>query len=143
MDFHAYLFFSDGRCQEAFTRYQEILGGELEAMPFSAAPSGEEAPISPDDQDLIMHAALTVGNGLLMGSDDPTGDGGPMKGIAVSLTCDDAESAERVFAALAEGGEVSMPMGEAFWARRFGMCTDRFGVPWMVSAEGVDLDGGQ
>lgn len=141
MEFHAYLFFSGGRCREAFERYQEILGGELEAMPFSAAPPGEEAPIGPDQLDLVMHAALTVGEAVLMGSDDPTGDGCPMKGVAVSLTCEDAETAERVFAALAEDGEIGMPMGEAFWAPRFGMCTDRFGVPWMVSAEAVEPAG--
>lgn len=135
MQIHTYMFISGGRCREAFERYQEILGGELEAMAFSDMPPDEEAPVGPDQGDLLMHAALTVGDAMLMGSDDPTGDGGPMTGVAVSLTFAAADEADRVFAALADGGEVGMPMDETFWAERFGMCTDRFGVSWMVSAD--------
>jgi PhnB protein len=133
MQFHAYLFFSDGHCREAFTRYQEILGGELDVMAFSDLPPGEEAPVGDDQADLVMHAALIIGEAMLMGSDDPTGDGAGATGIAVHLTCDSDEEAERVFAALTEDGQVDMPMGETFWASRFGMGADRFGVPWMVS----------
>jgi PhnB protein len=73
MQFHAYVFFSDGRCREALERYQQILGGELEIMPFDQLPEGEEAPVGADQTDLVMHAALTVDGGMLMGSDDPTG----------------------------------------------------------------------
>jgi PhnB protein len=138
MQIHAYLLISGGRCREAFERYQQILGGELEVMAFSDMPPGEDAPVGPDQGDLLMHAALTVGDAVLMGSDDPTGDGGPMTGVAVSLTFADADEADRVFAALADGGEVGMPMGETFWAPRFGMCADRFGVSWMVSADAAD-----
>lgn len=135
MEFHAYLFFSDGRCRAAFEHYAEILGGELETSTFADAPPGQAPPDLPGD--LLMHAALTVpGGSVLMGSDDPSGDGGPMTGIAISLTVASDDEAQRIFDALADGGDVTMPMAEAFWASRFGMCVDRFGLPWMISTEG-------
>lgn len=132
MSFHPYLFFS-GTCREAFTRYQEVFGGDLVLMPMSEMPS--EEPVPADQADLVMHAALTFEDHLLMGSDDPSGDGGPVKGLAVNFTVADVAEAERVFAALSEGGQVAMPMAETFWSPRFGMCVDRFGMPWMVNVE--------
>lgn len=81
---------------------------------------------------MVMHAALKVGDALLMGSDDPTGSHEGMRGVQVSHTAADAEEAERVFAALAAGGEVTMPLSETFWSPRFGMCVDRFGARWMI-----------
>lgn len=132
MAFHPYLFFS-GTCREAFTRYQEIFGGELVLMQNSDAPPDQGMPGAPPD--MIMHAALTFDGNLLMGSDDPTGDGGPKKGISVNCTVPDPGEAKRVFDGLAEGGQVTMPLAETFFAPAFGMCVDRFGVPWMVSAE--------
>ncbi|HVM39894.1 MAG TPA: VOC family protein [Acidimicrobiia bacterium] len=129
MALHPYLFFS-GTCREAFTRYHEIFGGDLVLLPMSEAP---DQPVPPEQADLIMHAALTFGDNLLMASDDPTGDGGPVKGMSVNFTVDDASEAERVFAALAEGGEVTMPLAETFWSPKFGVCVDRFGTPWMVN----------
>ncbi len=131
MPFHPYLFFS-GTCREAFTRYQQIFGGELVLLPFSEAP---EQPVPPEQADLIMHAALTFDGNLLMASDDPTGDGGPVKGMSVNYSVADVAEAERVFEALAERGEVTMPMAETFWSPRFGMCVDGFGTPWMVNVE--------
>lgn len=133
MALHPYLFFT-GTCRDAFTRYHEIFGGQLEIMRNGDAPPDQGMPgASPDS---VMHASLRFGDGdLLMGSDDPTGDGGPMKGVAVSYGTTDAAEAERVFAALADGGKVDMPFEEVFWAPRFGACTDRFGTPWMVSAD--------
>lgn len=131
--FHPYLFFSDGRCREAFTRYQEIFGGQLDVMANADVPDGEGMPGAAPE--LVMHAALVDGDAVLMGSDDPTGDGGPRVGSSVSYTAADEASGTRIFDALAEGGEVTLPFGETFWSKGFGMCTDRFGVPWMV---GVD-----
>lgn len=144
MSFHPYLFFT-GTCRDAFTRYQEIFGGELELMPMSAVPpdaaaQAPEGAMPPGSEDLIMHAALTVGGELLMASDDPTGDGGPMKGVAVSYSAGDAGEVKRIFDALADGGTVTMPVGETFWSPAFGMCTDRFGVPWMVGVDGPTTD---
>lgn len=132
MPFHPYLFFT-GTCREAFTRYQEVFGGDLTMLPMSEMPSDE--PVPAEQADLIMHAALTFEGHMLMGSDDPTGDGGPKKGAAVSYTAPGVSEAEQAFAGLAEGGEITMPMAEAFWSPRFGMCVDRFGTPWMVSVE--------
>jgi len=136
MAFHPYLYFS-GNCREAFTQYQQIFGGELVLLPFSELPPGEEPPMEVQG-DLIMHAALTFDGNLLMASDDPTGDGGPVKGMSVNYTSPDVGEVEQVFAALAEGGEVTMPMAETFWSPKFGMCVDRFGTPWMVNADAPD-----
>ena len=133
MAFHPYLFFS-GTCREAFTHYQGVFGGDLSMMAMSDMPADAGPPPS-DQGDLIMHAALRFGDNLLMGSDDPTGDGGAVKGMSVNYSVTDVNEAERAFKALADGGSVTMPISETFWAPRFGMCVDRFGVPWMVSAD--------
>lgn len=132
MAIHPYLFFS-GTCREAFVRYQEIFGGELQLMTMADAPDRENVPA--DQMHLVMHAALTFGEDLLMASDDPTGDGGPVKGMSVNYTTTDDAEAKRVFEALGEGGQVTMPLAETFWSPKFGMCVDEFGVPWMVNVE--------
>ena len=132
MAFHPYLNFG-GNCREAFTRYQEIFGGELVLMPMSDMPSDQ--PVPPDQANLIMHAALTFDGDLLMASDDPTGGFKGVQGMYVSYAVADVTEAERVFEALADGGTVTMPLAETFWSPRFGMCVDRFGTPWMVNAE--------
>jgi len=134
MAFDPYLFFG-GNCRQAFTRYQEIFGGELVLLPMGDMPSPEPVPAA--HAELIMHAALTVDGNLLMGSDDPTTDSfGPVQGMQVSYSVDGIAEAQRVFAALADGGEVTLAMAATFWSPMFGMCVDRFGTPWMVSAEG-------
>lgn len=132
MAFNPYLFFS-GNCREAFTRYKEVFGGELVVMTNADAPEDQRMPGVPGDT--VMHAALTFDGNLLMGSDDPTGDDGPKVGMAVNYTVAGVDEARRVFDGLSEGGQVTMPMAEMFWAPAFGMCVDRFGVPWMVNAE--------
>ncbi|GAA3965974.1 VOC family protein [Gordonia caeni] len=129
MAFIPYLFFS-GNCAEAFSRYREIFGGELSIMRNSDAPADAQMP---GGGDFVMHASLTLDDGaLLLGSDDPTGDDGRKVGFSVSHSTPDVESARRVLAALGEGGEVTMEIEEAFWSAGFGMCVDRFGVPWMI-----------
>jgi PhnB protein len=132
MALHPYLMFA-GNCRDAMSRYQEIFGGELTLLTMGDLPGDEQPP--PGQEDLIMHAALMFGGDLLMASDDPTGGVTSMSGIYVSCSVAGADEAERVFAALAEGGKVDMPMEPTFWSPRFGMCTDRFGTPWMVSAD--------
>ena len=134
MSMHPYLFLTN-TAREAITTYQAILGGELEIMSLADLPDGEETPFEAP-HDMVIHAALTFGDGdLLMASDDPTGDGSGMSGAAVNLTLADMDEARRVFDALAEGGEVQMPLGETFWSPLFGSCVDRFGVNWMVNTE--------
>lgn len=131
MSFAPYLFFSDGRCAEAFRHYHEILGGDLEVMTNADVPDGEE-PMPGAEPHHVMHASIAIGGGFLMGSDDPTGDGGPKVGVAVTYTAATSDEARRVFEALAEGGEVSMPFEPTFFSTGFGSCLDRFGVSWMV-----------
>ncbi len=134
MSLYPYLFFS-GTAREAMTRYQEVLGGELNVMTMAEAPpgEGEGMDMAPD---AVMHAALSFGDGdLIMASDDPTGDGAGVKGVALHLEFADLDEVRRVFDALAEGGEVQMPLEPVFWSPLFGACVDRFGVSWMLSGE--------
>lgn len=134
MSLHPYLFFS-GTAREAMTRYQSVLGGELEIMAASEMPEGEDPGMEMAPES-VMHAALTLADGtLIMGSDDPTGDGGGVRGVALHLSYEDHDEVRRVFDALAEGGEVQMPLEPVFWSPLFGACVDRFGVSWMLSAE--------
>ena len=135
MSFHPYLFFS-GTCRDAFTRYQEVFGGELTLITMADMPDIPDPP--PEQADLIMHAALMADGQLLMGSDDPTGDGGPVKGVAVNCTVSEIAEAERIYAALVDGGEATMPLAATSWSPMFGMCTDRFGTPWMVDVEAAE-----
>ncbi|MFT4199972.1 VOC family protein [Gordonia sp. (in: high G+C Gram-positive bacteria)] len=132
MAFHAYVFFS-GNCAEAFQFYNDVFGGELSLMRNGDAPPDARMPGAGDS--VVMHASLKVGDGLLMGSDDPSGDEGRKVGFTVSYTAPSAATAGEVFAALSDGGEVTMPIQETFWASAFGMCTDRFGVPWMIDTD--------
>jgi PhnB protein len=133
MSFYPYLFFG-GNCRDAFTRYQEIFGGDLEFVTTKDMPSDEAPPDAPAD--MIMHAALILGDALLMGSDDPTTDSfGPVQGMQVNYSVAGVDEAKRVFDALADGGEITMPITATFWSPMFGMCVDRFGTPWMVNAE--------
>jgi len=132
MAFHPYLMFG-GTCRQAFTRYQEIFGGELALLPMSEMPSDQ--PVPAEQADLIMHAALKFGDNLLMASDDPSRGDAPVQGMQVNYAVDDVAEARRVFEALADGGQTTMPLSETFWSPCFGMCVDRFGTPWMVNVE--------
>ncbi|MEE2691257.1 MAG: VOC family protein [Pseudomonadota bacterium] len=131
MKFAAYLFF-DGNCEEAFRYYSKLFGGKISAMlPHEGTPAEPHVPA--EWRKKIMHACLEVGDAMLMASDSPPEHREKSGGFSVSIQIDDPKEAERVFAGLADGGETTMPMGETFWAQRFGMCRDRFGKPWMVN----------
>jgi PhnB protein len=133
MQLNPYLSFN-GQCEKAFKHYQSVLGGQIVAtMTYGETPMADQTP--PEWRGKIAHTRMTVGGTLLMGSDSPPDRWEPMKGITVTLTIDEPAEAERVFHALAAGGTVTMPIQETFWARRFGMLTDRFGTPWMVNCE--------
>ncbi len=128
-----YLLFH-GNCRQAITAYAEILGGTVTMMStFGETPDG--ASIPKESAHLIMHARLDIGGKALMGSDMPPEMSQPVGGHSVSLSFSDGDEAERVFAALAKGGEVRMPIGKTFWAHRFGMLADRFSTPWMINCE--------
>lgn len=130
MEMAPYLVFN-GNCKEAFTFYQSVLGGELTVMTHAEAPM--DTP--PASADLVMHARLETDGQALMGSDNEPGASETPASFAVSVGYSTAEDAERVFAGLAAGGTVTMPIDETFWAIRFGMLTDKFGVPWMVNCD--------
>jgi PhnB protein len=135
MAFRPYLAFA-GNARDAFTRYQQIFGGELVLL--SMADTPPDAGPAPEgvDPDAIMHAALTIGDDLLMGADDMSGSfDGKNNGICVNCAVPDDGEAKRVFDALSDGGQVQQPLDATFFASAFGMCTDRFGIPWMVMTE--------
>jgi PhnB protein len=131
MAFHPYLNFK-GTCREAMTKYQEIFGGELYVMGAGDMPEGEETPPG-WDPDMVIHAALQIGDAMLMASDDPNMSGGPT-GTYIHYEAKDVDDAKQVFEALAEGGTVEMPFGQTFWSPGFGSCADRWGTLWMVGA---------
>ena len=123
-----------GNCEEAFKAYEKILGGRILAMS-KARGTPMEGHVAPDFLDKIMHARMKVGDALIMGSDSPSNMGKVPQGFSVCIGADTPAEAERIYAALADGGNQTMAMAETFWAHRFGMCTDRFGTPWMVNCE--------
>jgi PhnB protein len=133
----AYLVF-DGTCAEAMRFYERALGGKIEVM-MSGADSPIAAQMPKEFAHRILHARLVLpGGGMLYGGDSPAHI--PYEGIkGVSITVDFATvaEAEKVFAALAEGGQVTMPMQSAFWAKRWGMLIDRYGTPWNVNGEQI------
>jgi PhnB protein len=133
MKINPYLNFN-GNCAEAFRYYAKILGGtDLQIMKFRDSPMA--AQMADNEKDMVMHARFTVGDTSVMGSDAPGGRYNKPQGYAVNVNVDTPEEADRIFAGLADGGNVSMPIAETFWAKRFGMVTDRYGTHWMVNCE--------
>lgn len=133
MKIDPYLFF-DGRCEEAIEFYKKALGAQVEFM-MRNSESPEPPPegmLPPGSEHKIMHASLHIGGALVMMSDGMCSGEGGFKGFSLSLDCPDHDSAREAFAALADGGQVTMPLGKTFWAPLFGMVTDRYGVGWMV-----------
>jgi PhnB protein len=129
----------DGNCADAMRFYAKALEGKLDMLTFGQSPMSEQTP--KDALNRIMHARLTLeGNGSLYAGDCPPGM--PYQGIhgvSITLNYDAIARAERVFNALADGGKVTMAFGPTFWAKRFGMVTDKFGCPWIVNGEMIDL----
>jgi PhnB protein len=133
MQLNPYLVFN-GNCEAAFKFYEKVLGGKIEAMlPHEGTPAAEHVP--PEWRNKIMHARLSVGDKVLMGSDAPPDHYEAMKGFSVTLGIDRPADAERIFHALAEKGTVRLPIQQTFWAARFGMLVDQFGTPWMINCE--------
>jgi PhnB protein len=133
MRLNHYLTFN-GQCEAAFKFYEQCLGGKIVAMMTHAGTPAEEH-VPPEWRNKILHCRLIVGDEALMGSDAPPGRYEEPKGFSVSLQINDPGEAERIFHALAENGTVRMPLQPTFWAVRFGMLVDRFGIPWMVNCE--------
>jgi len=124
-----------GKCDEAFSYYEKVFGTKRQmTMKYSDAPAG--TPVPPDSKDLVMHTSMPVGSIILMGADAPPGRGTPIGGFQICLEDPDAATLRRLFASLSDGGSVMMPLEKTFWSPLFGMCTDKFGVGWMLTLPG-------
>ena len=131
MQLNPYLFFS-GQCEAAFKFYAQVLGGKIDALlTHEGTPAENHVPA--EWRSKIMHARMTIGDWVLMASDAPPGRSQPPQGFSVHISVDEPAEAERIFKALADGGQVRMAIEQTFWAERFGMLVDRFGTPWMIN----------
>jgi PhnB protein len=134
MQINPYVNFN-GQCREAFDYYAKVLGGNITfSMTWGEMAGADQFP--KETHNLIMHATLTVGDHILMGADAPPGRYLQPQGTNVSIQVKDRTEGERIFKALAEGGNITMPFEKTFWSPGFGMCVDRFGIPWMVNTGG-------
>jgi PhnB protein len=139
MPIEPYLFFN-GRCEEAIEFYRKALGAEV-VMMMRNKESPESPPpgmLPPGSENKVMHANLRIRGATLMASDGRNSGQTSFQGFSLSLAAKDDADAERLFGALSDGGQVQMPLTKTFFASRFGMVADRFGVPWMVIAEQKD-----
>jgi len=133
MQVQSYLFF-DGRCEEALEFYKKALGIKVEMlMRFSDSPDPmPPGMIPPGSEKKVMHSAFRIGETLVMASDGNCGSKPKFEGFCLSVDAKNAAEADKLFAALGEGGKVQMPLGKTFFSPRFGMVADKFGVGWMV-----------
>jgi PhnB protein len=136
MQMNPYLSFK-GECEAAFKFYEQCLGAQLgEIFRYGGTPMADHSPA--DWQDKVMHGSLTIGDQTLMGADVAPDQYEEPKGFSLSLQIKSTAEAERIFDELAKDGRVVMPLEKTFWAARFGMLVDRFGIPWMINCEGAD-----
>jgi PhnB protein len=133
MQVQPYLFF-DGRCEEAIEFYRSALGAEVTMlMRFKDSPEPPQpGMVPPGSEDKVMHSSFRIGDTTVMASDGRAQGRPSFQGFSLSLTVLDDGEAERLFAALADGGQVQMPLTKTFFSSRFGMVADRFGVSWMI-----------
>lgn len=128
----------NGNCEEAFNHYKSIFGGEFGYVGrYTEMPADPNHPLSEEDKNKIMHISLPLTkDNVLMGSDTGGEWASDLKvgnNISISINASSKAEADRIFNALADGGQITMPMGDTFWGDYFGMCTDRFGINWMMS----------
>ena len=131
MKMYTYVNFA-GKCAEAFRFYEKHLGGKISFM-MTHGQAPDQSQVKPELKDAVLHARVSIGGTELAGADIPNAQ--PMRSAYLSLNVDSDADAERIFSALAEGGEVFMPMQETFFATRFGQLRDRFGINWMILRE--------
>jgi PhnB protein len=129
-----YLFFN-GKCEEAIEFYRKALGAEVEMiMRFKESPEPPKpGMVPPGFENKIMHASFRVGQTTIMASDGCEAGKANFEGFSLAISVASENEADRIFAGLADGGQVRMPLGKTFWSPRFGMVADRFGIGWMVS----------
>jgi PhnB protein len=122
----------NGTCKEAFEFYKQCLGGRIQTMmTWGESPMADQVPA--EWRDKIIHTTLIVGEDALIASDSPPGRFEEPRGFAVTIQINEVAEGERVFNALSENGKVQMPFAKTFWSPGFGMCVDRFGIPWMIN----------
>lgn len=133
MQVNPYLNF-DGQCEAAFNLYERVLGGKIIfKMTHGESPMADR--VGPDWQGKIMHATLAVGDRLIQGMDAPAQHYSKPQGFSLAISTKDPTEAEKIFSALSQGGSVQMPLQQTFWASKFGMLTDPFGISWMINCE--------
>ena len=124
----------NGQCEAAFKLYEQCLGAEPgPVFRYAGSPMADDVPA--DWQDKIMHGSVKVGDLVLMGGDVAPERYEEPKGFALSVQITSTEEAERIFHGLARDGRIVMPLEKTFWAARFGMVVDRFGIPWMINCD--------
>ncbi len=131
MIIHPYLHFN-GNCEAAFDLYQRVLGGKIIfKMTHGESPMANR--VGPDWQGKIMHASMAIGDQVIQGMDAPAPHYSAPAGFSLTIDTTDLAEAESIFNQLSAGGRVTMPLEKTFWAERFGMLTDPFGIPWMIN----------
>ncbi len=137
MELSTYLHFTDN-CREAFEFYRSIFGGEFNFLVTFADGPADMPPVPDEEKNRIMHISLEIGDSVLMGSDSTSAFGPPPNvgnNYSISVATESKEETDRIFGGLSEGGSVAMEPQDMFWGAYFGMCTDRFGIQWMLSYE--------
>jgi PhnB protein len=136
MQMNPYLSFN-GQCEAAFKFYEHCLGAQRgEIFRFAGTPLADQVPAN--WQDKVMHGSLMVGEQVLMGGDVAPDRYEQPKGFALSLQIKNTVDAERIFQELGKDGTIAVPLERTFWAARFGMLVDRFGIPWLINCEGSE-----
>ena len=136
MDVNVYLSF-DGDCEAAFRLYETCLGAKIgEIFRYGGSPMADQVPS--DWQDKVMHGSVTIGEQVLMGGDVAPDRYEKPRGFGLSLQIKSIGQAERVFDQLSKDGTIVMPLEKTFWAARFGVLVDRFGIPWQINCEAPD-----
>ena len=132
MQVNPYIHF-DGNCEEAFNFYVKAIGAKIDVlMHVEGSPAAEHLP--PEMAKKVLHAQLSIDGEVVMGSDAPPQHFLKPQGFSVALQIQDPAEGEKTFKALSDGGTIRMPYGATFWSKGFGMCVDKFGVPWMVNS---------
>jgi PhnB protein len=136
MQVNPYLSFS-GQCEAAFKFYEQCLGAQLGTIfRYAGTPLADQVPA--DWRDKVMHGSVTIGELVLMGGDVAPDRYEEPKGFSLSLQIKSTIEAERIFRELSKDGRVTVPLEQTFWAARFGMVVDRFGIPWLINCEGSE-----
>lgn len=133
MQIQPYLFF-DGRCEEAIEFYKSALGAEV-GMLMRWKDSPDKSMCTPENENKVMHSSVTIGDSRVMLSDGRNTGNPKFEGFALTINAKDEADADRKFNALADGGQVTMPLSKTFFSPRFGMVADKFGMHWMILVE--------